>query len=89
MAWKVNYEMALEGVGSVWEAHGQICAEALMFEDSVVSARYVGASCNLLPILEVVFKNLECAKAYTCVYLGGADDYEVEDFVYFGEEVKA
>ena len=87
MAWKMTYDMALEGVGSVWEAHGQICAEALMYEDSVVSARYAGlAPGNLWPMLEVVFKNIECAKAYTCVYLGGADDDEIDEFVYYGEE---
>ena len=84
----MNYDMMMEGVDSVWEAHGHICTEALMYEDSVISARYIGASCNLWPTLEVVFKNLECAKAYTCVYLGGADDYEVDEFVYFGEEVE-
>ena len=90
MAWKMTFDMTLEGVDSVWEAHGHICTEALMYEDSVVSARYAGlAPGNLCPMLEVVFKNLECAKAYTCVYLGGADDDEINEFVYYGEEVKA
>lgn len=90
MAWKMTFDMTLEGVDSVWEAHGHICTEALMYEDSVVSARYAGlAPGNLCPMLEVVFKNLECAKAYTCVYLGGADDEEINEFVYYGEEVKA
>lgn len=90
MAWKMTFDMTLEGVDSVWEAHGHICTEALMYEDSVMEARYVGlAPGNLLPMLEVVFKNLECAKAYSCVYLGGADDDEINEFVYYGEEVKA
>jgi len=87
MAWKMTFDMTLEGVDSVWEAHGHICTEALMYEDSVISARYVGLDWAVCPMLEVVFKNLECAKQYTCVYLGGADDTEVEEFVHFGEEV--
>lgn len=80
----VRYEFNVEGYKTIWGAHGGICEQALMYGDDVVSVvRNEKAHFELLPTLDVTFKSREAAKQYTCVWMGGADDADIEEYLYF------
>jgi hypothetical protein len=59
-----------------------------------VSAAYKGEAANGWPTLAIVFASIECAKAFTYVYLGFGEstpdvylDDEVGEYVAFGKFV--
>jgi hypothetical protein len=91
----LEFDFSTEGYENVWEAMGATLTASIQSEDAIVSATYKGTM-NGWPILYIVFASLECAKAFTYVYLGfdtstrDADVYsddEVNDYVAAGRFV--
>ena len=90
----LEFDFSTEGYDNVWEAMGVTIAASIQPSDAIVSATYKGISANGWPTLYIVFASLECAKAFTYVYLGldtnSADVYsddEVNDYVSAGRFV--
>ncbi len=84
----LQFDMALEGVANVWEAHSLICKEAELECADVHNAEYIGQAPNGWPTLSVTFSNLECAKVYTAVYLGlGIDPWTIDTDEEVGEYI--
>jgi hypothetical protein len=84
----LQFEMALEGVANVWEAHSLICTEAQLECADVHNVEYIGQTSNAWPIISVTFSNLECAKVYTAVYLGlGIDPWTIDTDEEVGEYI--
>lgn len=81
---KASYDMCTESYRNVWEAHGGIVAEAHMTDADIVSVRLVGVAPHGWPTLEVEFASRAAAEAYTCVYLGMAEDGEVAEYLAAG-----
>ena len=89
----LEFDFSTEGYENVWEAMGGTLAASIQPSDAIVSATYKGTA-NGWPILSIVFASLECAKAFTYVYLGLGDitpdvhsDEEVNDYVSAGRFV--
>ena len=89
----LEFDFSTEGYDNVWEAMGATLAASIQPSDAIVSATYKGTA-NGWPILSIVFASLECAKAFTYVYLGLGDitpdvhsDDEVNDYVSAGRFV--
>ena len=89
----LEFDFSTEGYDNVWEAMGATLAASIQPSDAIVSATYKGTA-NGWPILSIVFASLECAKAFTYVYLGFGEstpdvysDDEVNDYVSAGRFV--
>jgi len=89
----LEFDFSTEGYENVWEAMGATLAASIQPSDAIVSASYKGTM-NGWPILYIVFASLECAKAFTYVYLGFGEstpdvysDDEVNDYVAAGRFV--
>lgn len=89
----LEFDFSTEGYDNVWEAMGATLGASIQPSDAIVSATYKGTA-NGWPILSIVFASLECAKAFTYVYLGLGDitpdvhsDDEVNDYVSTGRFV--
>jgi len=94
-SFSLSFDFCTEGHENVWEAMAATLAASVQPEDSIVSASYTGSAANNWPALTIVFASLECAKAFTYVYLGFTldspdvhTDDDVLDYVSFGKFVK-
>jgi len=91
----LSFDFCTEGHENVWEAMAATLAASVQPEDSIVSASYTGLALSNWPMLTIVFASLECAKAFTYVYLGftldspdvNTDD-DVLDYVSYGKFVE-
>jgi hypothetical protein len=92
---RLSFDFSTEGYDNAWEAVGATLAESVQPDDAILSVKYTGLM-NGWPVMEVTFASIECAKAFTYVYLGytvdEADvhtDDEVGEYISHGEFVTA
>ena len=90
----LELDFSTEGYDNVWGAMAGTLAASIQPSDSIVSVAYKGEAANGWPTLAIVFASIECAKAFTYVYLGFGEstpdvysDDEVGEYVAFGKFV--
>lgn len=93
-SFKLEFDFSTEGCENVWEAMAATLAASIQPSDAIVSAEYMGEAVNGWPILAISFASIECAKAFTYVYLGFGEstpdvysDDEVNEYVSGGRFV--
>lgn len=92
----LEFDFSTEGYANVWEAVADTLRMSVQSEDAIVSVTYKGTQATGWPTMDIVFASLECAKAFTYVYLGFIDsdpdvytDDEVNEYIRCGKFVDA
>ena len=81
---RLSFDISTEGCANVYEAVGLTLAESIQPDDAIVSVEYTGLAPNDWPTVLITFASIECARAFTYVYLGYTVD---EADVHTDEEV--
>jgi len=77
----LQFDMSLEGVTNVWEAHGMICTNSQLECADIHNVEYI-TEINGWPVISVTFSNPECAQVYVAEYLGvSVTDSDVIDYM--------
>jgi hypothetical protein len=84
---RLSFDFSTEGYDNVWDAMAATLAESVQPSDAILQAEYTGLAPNGWPMLAITFASIECAKAFTYVYLGYGEAENVDADVYSDDEV--
>jgi len=83
----LDFDLCTEGYANAYAAVGGVLADSVQPESAIVSIEYKGDTANGWPTMLITFASIECAKAFTYVYLGYGEAENVDADVYSDEEV--